>query len=531
VRFVPSGALRAFLICLLASGGVCSQSRTSSGSRNLSSAETPQKSPAEVVFASAASKVVYLITRKAGEVYARASGVVLTADGYIATNYHALQGADAVEIQFFPDPADTANYQSFNGARLLYADARRDIAVLKVNSKTLPFLECLVTGCDARVGETVYAIGNPMGLSNTISQGIVSALRSVESEEIVQHTAAISPGSSGGALVDSTGALLGMNSWQVADAQNLNFAISAKHVWEALQTARHSTIALSFPPETPADDASSPEERAWLALQLRDYIQAANQAEQAVANGVSNSKLYMVLGKADIELGKKQEAERYIRQALLLAGPDDKFKQGARYYLLTILAGRFGPGTNATDRLAIIRLVNDFLASNVGSIEDPADYNKMREWAASLPGQVRSIVGTWWEGIPSTLLNGSVCATDYTFSRSSTGQFKLDTGFLMPFATMGVSCRLHGTIEPRGDGFVGEITREVILDPSTLGIGAAEQELRIDFRMSDDLQTIEGTASGGPITRGKFQSKYAERVLSFPPGPTGSWHFTMQRQQ
>lgn len=54
-----------------------------------------------------ASKVVFLVTRKSGELHARASGVILAADGYIATNYHALEGADAVEIRFFPDPEDS----------------------------------------------------------------------------------------------------------------------------------------------------------------------------------------------------------------------------------------------------------------------------------------------------------------------------------------------------------------------------------------------------------------------------------------
>jgi S1-C subfamily serine protease len=233
------------------------QSKPSANSR----VHAPQKDGAERVFATAASKVVFLITRKAGELHARASGIILTADGYIATNYHAVRGADAVEIRFFPDPGDSENYQSFNGAKLLYANAERDIAVLKVNAKSLPFLECSPkTACESRTGQIVYAIGNPMGLNNTMSEGIVSGLRSASGEDVIQHTAAISPGSSGGALLDSRGSLLGMNSWQVADAQNLNFAISAKHVLDALSMARTQSTSIDFPPENSAPSGLPPTE-------------------------------------------------------------------------------------------------------------------------------------------------------------------------------------------------------------------------------------------------------------------------------
>jgi tol-pal system protein YbgF len=223
---------------------------------------TAPQNDAEAVFAQTGSKVVFLITRQSGELHASASGIILTADGFIATNYHALQGADAVEMRYFPDPEDAQNYQSFNGVKLLYSDAQHDIAILKINSKSLslPFLRCSSNGgCEPRIGERVYALGNPRGLTNTISEGIISALRESDGEAIIQHTAAISHGSSGGALVDSGGNLLGMNSWALADAQNLNFAISAKYLFEALSVARRATVALSFPAEHPPEAASSPD--------------------------------------------------------------------------------------------------------------------------------------------------------------------------------------------------------------------------------------------------------------------------------
>ncbi len=492
-----------------------------------------QKSDAEQVFVKTASKVVFLIMSKSGEIHARASGVILTADGYVATNYHALQGADAVEIRFFPDPGDSENYKSFNGAKLLYADAERDIAVLKVNSDSLPFLQATnrLTG-EPRVGETVFAIGNPKGLSNTISEGIVSALRAVGNEDVIQHTAAISPGSSGGALVDSDGALLGMNSWQVADAQNLNFAIAAKYIFGALAAAHHNTAALSFPPEAPAEDASAIEDEVWQAFQSRDYIQAANQAEQAVAAGFSNSKIYMVLGIADFELGKQGKSEQYLWQSLRLAGPDDKFKQTSRLYLLRILAASFNADSTSVDHLSFIRLVNEFLASESGSVADPDLYSKMRTWAASLPAQLRSINGVWTED-SSTLVSAVACKVEYVIASLPSGSFSLGFKPSSPSASPTdekVVCTVNGTIVPSSEGFEGEIDRAVILDPS-VGPGSARQKLHVQFRLSDDLMMIEGTATGQDITEQGPQGGFAREVLSFPPGPKGHWHFTLRRVQ
>ena len=256
----------------------------------------PDKDSAERVYASSATKVVFLIVRRANQVYSSSSGIILTADGYIATNYHALQGADTVEVRYFPDPSDSETYQSFNGAKLLYADAWRDIAVLKVNAKSLPFLECSPnTNCQPRTGQAVYAIGNPKGLNNTISEGIVSALRSASGEHLIQHTAAISPGSSGGALLDSTGALLGMNSWQVSGAQNLNFAISAVDVLDALTQARSQPTPMNFPSEdslpAPASQQrsgsirgpESPKDRA--VNQMRIIVEAIKQCPAQTPRG------------------------------------------------------------------------------------------------------------------------------------------------------------------------------------------------------------------------------------------------------
>ena len=92
---------RVILICtlLIAPSPLTAQAQPSKPPAR-STARTPQKDAAETVFAKTASTIVLLITRKSNELHPRASGMILSADGYIATNYHALQGADAVEVRF-----------------------------------------------------------------------------------------------------------------------------------------------------------------------------------------------------------------------------------------------------------------------------------------------------------------------------------------------------------------------------------------------------------------------------------------------
>jgi len=266
VRPKSKALILGLLVCVLIPAVASTPVRAQQGTTANSTIRPADRGSAEAVFKMAASKVVFLITHKANDIHARASGIILTPDGYIATNFHAVQGADSVEIRYFPDPQDSETYQSFNGAKLLYANPDRDVAVLKVNGKALQFFDCqAATSSTPRIGEAVFAIGNPKGLNNTISEGIVSALRSANGENVIQHTAAISPGSSGGALLDSGGVLLGMNSWQVANGQNLNFAISAEYLAEGLVAARRSTTALNFPPD--ASDEARPAEGAWGASQ------------------------------------------------------------------------------------------------------------------------------------------------------------------------------------------------------------------------------------------------------------------------
>ena len=136
------------------------------------------------------------------------SGVIVSPQGYILTNHHVVEAADEIEVAL----ADGRTVR----ARTVGSDPETDLAVVKVDLKNLPAIT-FGRSDQARVGDTVLAIGNPFGVGQTVTMGIVSALSRSHLgintfENFIQTDAAINPGNSGGALVDGSGNLIGVNS-------------------------------------------------------------------------------------------------------------------------------------------------------------------------------------------------------------------------------------------------------------------------------------------------------------------------------
>lgn len=136
------------------------------------------------------------------------SGVILTEDGYIVTNNHVVDGADEIQVKL--------NDNREFAARIIGTDKSTDLALIKVEEKGLPAIRVADSNA-LKVGEWVLAIGNPYGLTSTVTAGIVSAkarslgARQNSIESFIQTDAAINPGNSGGALVNADGALVGIN--------------------------------------------------------------------------------------------------------------------------------------------------------------------------------------------------------------------------------------------------------------------------------------------------------------------------------
>jgi Do/DeqQ family serine protease len=136
---------------------------------------------------------------------AAGSGVIISSDGYIVTNNHVVDGADELMV--------TLNDNKEYSARIIGADATTDLALVKIDAKNLPAIQ-IANSDDVKVGEWVLAVGNPLGLNNTVTAGIVSAKARTTGQGVssmIQTDAAINQGNSGGALVNTNGQLIGIN--------------------------------------------------------------------------------------------------------------------------------------------------------------------------------------------------------------------------------------------------------------------------------------------------------------------------------
>ena len=137
---------------------------------------------------------------------AAGSGVIISADGYIVTNNHVVDGADELTVTL------NENSKEYS-ARIIGADKATDLALLKIDAKDLPAI-VIANSDNVKVGEWVLAVGNPLGLNNTVTAGIVSAKARQTGEGVasmIQTDAAINQGNSGGALVNTRGELIGIN--------------------------------------------------------------------------------------------------------------------------------------------------------------------------------------------------------------------------------------------------------------------------------------------------------------------------------
>ena len=148
---------------------------------------------------------------------------VAVSSSHLLTNCHVILGLGDITVR---DPLDGVTFKAIASR----ADPNSDRCLLEVD-RTLRSVRAVRDARSLEVGERVFTIGNPKGLSLTLGEGLISGLREDSDIKVVQTSAPISEGSSGGALVDEQGALVGITTFQVRNGQNLNFAIAASEFW------------------------------------------------------------------------------------------------------------------------------------------------------------------------------------------------------------------------------------------------------------------------------------------------------------
>jgi S1-C subfamily serine protease len=165
--------------------------------------------------------------REERQIKGEGSGVIFENEGYILTNNHVVAGADRIKVFL---TGIEKRKREFNG-KVVGRDPSTDLAVVKIEGNNLPIAE--VGDSDVlEVGEVVIAIGNPLGFSNTVTTGVISAVgrrleiqKGTELTDMIQTDAAINPGNSGGALLNNQGEVIGINTAIIQGAQGLGFAI------------------------------------------------------------------------------------------------------------------------------------------------------------------------------------------------------------------------------------------------------------------------------------------------------------------
>ncbi len=179
---------------------------------------------AENIYKKVSDAVVVILAYDYNDELAKqGSGVIINDKGYVVTNYHVLAGNERIEVLH--------NKEILPYLDIIGIDVERDILILQLENNKIPAIK-IGDSKTINIGQRVYAIGSPMGFENTISEGIISGLRNYDQlgGNFIQITASISPGSSGGAVVNDKGELIGISTLTAKEGQNLNFAIPIDEV-------------------------------------------------------------------------------------------------------------------------------------------------------------------------------------------------------------------------------------------------------------------------------------------------------------
>ena len=300
------------------------------------------------------------------------SGVVLTPDGYIVTNNHVVEGADEVEVTF--------NNKVKKTATIIGTDPTTDLALIKVEASDLPFLT-FGDSDNVRIGEWVLAVGNPFNLTSTVTAGIVSAKarnlsilgEGTSVESFIQTDAAVNPGNSGGALVNTKGELVGINAAiasHTGSYEGYSFAIPSNIVRKVVDdlllygTAQRGYLGVQI-----AELTQELAEKEGLENIEGVYVGEVTDGGAAKLAGLKNGDVITAIN------GKKVNSTTQLKENIGQYRPGDKVdvevnRQGRHHhYELTLL--------NEAGNVNIVKNGEAFYNSEFGLMLQPVNENEM----------------------------------------------------------------------------------------------------------------------------------------------------------
>ena len=300
------------------------------------------------------------------------SGVVLTPDGYIVTNNHVVEGADEVEVTF--------NNKVKKIATIIGTDPTTDLALIKVDASDLEFLT-FGDSDNVRIGEWVLAVGNPFNLTSTVTAGIVSAKarnlsilgEGTSVESFIQTDAAVNPGNSGGALVNTKGELVGINAAiasHTGSYEGYSFAIPSNIVRKVVDdlllygTAQRGYLGVQIAELT--QEIADKE-----GLENIDGVYVAEVTEGGAAKlaGMKSGDVITAIN------GKKVNSTTQLKESVGQYRPGDKVdvevNRGGHHhhYELTLL--------NEAGNVDVVKKGDSFFNSEFGLMLQPVDQNDM----------------------------------------------------------------------------------------------------------------------------------------------------------
>lgn len=260
------------------------------------------------------------------------SGFFINSNGDVITNYHVLYAADSAIIK-------TSDSKIYKITDVIAEDENSDIIMVATDTpeKSIQFLQ--ISAEFPVEGEEILVIGSPLGLERTVSDGIVSSIRNITSVgKLIQITAPISPGSSGGPVINMKGQVIGVASFQIMEGQNLNFAVPGEKI-QSLQFHEAQKLSL-WTACIKCDEIFSTKElidRGDAFLLHNKFETALIYLQKALVKNPHNSEIYFLIGRCFWFLKRYNDAIDYYQEAIRL-NPND----ASYYYNLAVAYSAIG---------------------------------------------------------------------------------------------------------------------------------------------------------------------------------------------